>query len=53
MPDLREPRSPIGVWRSPAEMADLAGPGWRVSVHRMPPEFFAAHYRFDALLVRA
>jgi hypothetical protein len=52
-PDLREPRSDIGMWRSADALAELAGPGWTLSVSVMPPEFYAAHYRFDALLVRA
>lgn len=52
-PDLREPRSDIGVWRTLTEIAHLAGPGWRVTRSTMPATFFAAHYRYDALLVRA
>jgi SAM-dependent methyltransferase len=52
VPDLRQPRSPIGAWRGPDELANLAGPGWQVWMHEMQPEFFAAHYRYDALLVR-
>jgi len=50
--ELREPRSSIGAWRSPVEVAALAGPGWDVWCHTMPPDFFAAHYRYDAVLVR-
>lgn len=53
LPDLRVARSDIGVWRGADELAALAGPGWRLSVSVMPPAFYAAHYRFDALLVRA
>ncbi|GAC1346248.1 MAG: hypothetical protein NVSMB18_27920 [Acetobacteraceae bacterium] len=49
---LDEPRSAIGVWRSLADIGRLAGPGWRVSASTMPPDFYAAHYRFDALLER-
>ncbi len=52
VPGLREPRSDLGVWRSAEELARLAGPGWTVSTQIMPSGFFAAHYRFDALLVR-
>lgn len=50
---LREARSDLGVWRSAAEIAGLAAPGWTVTASVMPPAFLAAHYRFDALLVRA
>lgn len=46
VPDLREPHSDVGVWRR------LAGPGWALQPQLMPDTFFAAHYRFDALLVR-
>lgn len=53
LPDLRAHRSDIGVWRSAEDLAALAGPGWTLSVSVMPREFYAAHYRFDALLVRA
>ena len=49
---LREPRSDLGVWRTVAEVANLAAPEWRVTASVMPPAFHAAHYRFDALLER-
>jgi SAM-dependent methyltransferase len=52
LPELGEPRSAIGVWRSPSELARLAGDGWTLSTSNMPATFFAAHYRFDALLER-
>ena len=52
VPDLRAPESDLGVWRDEAEIAALAGPGWQVTTRPMPPEFFAAHYRYDAILVR-
>ena len=52
LPELREPRSDIGVWRGPQELARLAGPGWHLSTSNMPAGFFAAHYRFDAVLLR-
>ena len=51
-PNLRAPESDLGVWRDEAEITALAGPGWQVATRPMPPEFFAAHYRYDALLVR-
>lgn len=50
---LREARSDLGVWRSATEIAGLAGPGWTVTTSVMQSSFLAAHYRFDALLVRA
>ena len=49
---LREARSDLGIWRSAAEIAGLAAPGWTLTASVMPPAFLAAHYRFDALLVR-
>lgn len=52
LPELGEPRSAIGVWRSPNDLARLAGEGWRLSASNMPDTFFAAHYRFDAVLER-
>ena len=51
-PDLRTPESDLGVWRDEAEITALAGPGWQVATRPMPPAFFAAHYRYDAILVR-
>jgi cyclopropane fatty-acyl-phospholipid synthase-like methyltransferase len=52
VPDLREPRSDLGVWRTADELAHLAGPGWSLGTRVMPASFFASHYRFDALLAR-
>jgi cyclopropane fatty-acyl-phospholipid synthase-like methyltransferase len=43
----------LGIWRTPAEMADLAErSGWTARCDRMPDTFFASHYRFDAVLTR-
>lgn len=53
LPDLTEPKSDIGTWRSPEHIAALAGPAWTISTSTMPKGFFSAHYRFDALLERA
>ena len=50
--DLREARSPIGIWRDADEIAALAGSGWRLTKSVMPDEFFGAHYRYDAVLER-
>lgn len=51
-PNLRAPESDLGVWRDEAEIAALAGPGWQVAAQPMPPEFYAAYYRYNAILVR-
>lgn len=55
-PDPRElvdPRSQIGIWRTRAEFkAMAASAGWDVAFLEMPPEFYSAHYRYDALLRR-
>jgi hypothetical protein len=43
----------FGIWRTEQEMAKLAaGCGWRIEFSRMPSEFYGAHYRLDATLVR-
>lgn len=44
----------IGIWRSEAQMAKLAGDcGWRASFTRMPSEFYARDYRYDVVLTPA
>lgn len=46
-----DPASPIGVWRDASELMALAEQaGWSAWVRRMPPAFYAAAYRFDAIL---
>jgi len=46
-----DPGAPIGIWRMENEFIDLAGKtGWHVELFRMPEQFYAAHYRFDAIL---
>lgn len=51
--ELSDPCSQIGIWRSRDEFARLAGnAGWNVQFLSMPSEFYAAHYRYDALLSR-
>lgn len=46
-----DPYSAIGIWRTEEEFTVLAADcGWGVSCSHMPKDFFAAHYRFDALL---
>lgn len=45
--------SPIGIWRSREEMSRLAvESGWHVDYKTMPEDFYAAHYRYDAVLTR-
>ncbi len=45
--------SPIGVWRSRDEMERLADDaGWNAEFRVMPSGYYAAHYRFDAVLRR-
>ncbi len=50
--ELKDHTAQIGVWRSEAELRDLAAAaGWKLEIARMPQEFYAAHYRFDAMLM--
>lgn len=52
--ELKEYNSKIGIWRSEEEFRQLAADcGWQAYIQRMPEGFYAAHYRYDALLVRA
>ena len=45
------PGSPIGIWRTKKEFVQLSEEtGWRATIIRMPSSFYAAHYRFDAIL---
>jgi SAM-dependent methyltransferase len=49
-----EPASAIGVWWTVEEFADLAAStGWRLEIRRMPASYYAAHYRYDAVLTPA
>jgi O-methyltransferase involved in polyketide biosynthesis len=44
----------IGIWRTPAEFITLAGTtGWRAEIRYMPESFYAAHYRYDAVMYPA
>jgi hypothetical protein len=50
----RDNESALGVWRTTGEFEALAaGCGWSCEFRRMPPGFYAAHYRYDAILARA
>jgi SAM-dependent methyltransferase len=49
--ELKDHAAQIGIWRSQAELSALAAEeGWELKSTLMPPEYYAAHYRFDALL---
>lgn len=51
--DLDNHETQIGIWRSITQFAALAAStGWALEVTRMPESFYAAHYRFDAVLRR-
>jgi hypothetical protein len=51
--ELKRHDTLFGIWRTEQEMATLAaGCGWRTEFSRMPSAFHAAHYRFDATLVK-
>lgn len=50
---LSDCSSSIGVWRTKDEFRLLAQrSGWCATFSQMPPEFYAAHYRYDVTLVR-
>ena len=50
---LDDPLAPIGIWRTQEQLETLAAcHGWRTEIVRMPVEFYAAHYRYDAILTR-
>jgi hypothetical protein len=49
--ELKRHDKPWGIWRTEEEMWNLAArSGWRTEISRMPPEFFVAYCRFDAIL---
>ena len=51
--ELSDPAAQIGIWRSEQELKQLAkATGWKLKVVNMPVEFYASHYRFDAILER-
>ena len=46
-----DPDSPIGIWRTPEEFISLANAcGWQATIHRMPHQYYASHYRYDVIL---
>jgi SAM-dependent methyltransferase len=49
--DLRRHDTPFGTWRTAEEVTKFAAAcGWHTEISRMPPPYFCAHYRFDAIL---
>lgn len=51
--ELKDPVAQIGIWRTEAELRAMAATaGWNLEVTVMPSEYYAAHYRFDAILTR-
>jgi len=55
-PDIEEItdcHTPIGIWRTRSEFAQLASDaGWKVKFSTMPSGFYSSYYRYDALLSR-
>lgn len=50
---IEEESDKLGVWRTEEEFRALArSAGWNAEIVRMPPEFYAAHYRYDVILTR-
>lgn len=51
--DENDAGSAIGIWRTEEEFSALArGCGWSAEFRRMPKQFYAAEYRYDAVLTR-
>lgn len=51
--ELQDPESRIGIWRTEEAFCALGEAcGWEVEIRHMPSTFYAAHYRYDALLWR-
>lgn len=47
----KDPSSAIGIWRTESEFLALASRcGWQAQIHKMPNEYYAAHYRYDVVL---
>jgi SAM-dependent methyltransferase len=43
----------FGIWRDEKEITELADEcGWRAQISRMPPSYYSAYFRFDAILTR-
>lgn len=53
-PTMDSPTSAVGIWRTEEDVTELANScGWHASFQRMPDNYYAAHYRFDAILTRS
>jgi len=51
--EMIDPNSKIGIWRTQGEFEETARKaGWVCRFTRMPDEFYAHHYRYDATLTR-
>lgn len=51
--ELSDHSTAIGTWRTRNEFERLAGEaGWKTEFSVMPKEYYAGHYRYDALLSR-
>lgn len=45
------PDTPIGIWRTGEEFIEMANRcGWNALIHKMPKQYYAAHYRYDVIL---
>lgn len=48
-----DPDTAIGIWRTQEEFISLAKRcGWRATIHIMPEQYYAAHYRYDVILTK-
>jgi len=46
-----DPDSPIGIWRTQEEFVSMANRcGWQATIHKMPSQYYASHYRYDVIL---
>ena len=51
--ELDNPQSQIGVWRTREQLAAMAKAAeWRVRFQHMSPDFYQAHYRYNAIFER-
>ena len=51
--ELYNPQSQIGVWRARERITAMAkDAGWYARFQNMPPNFYQAHYRYNAILER-